>query len=210
MTKGVIEGKRANEYESKVMHTLRSKRFDAIIIENVKGKFLRVCDFACGPGNNITLLNKKVSEIVGVDLSGEMIKICGAKFATNKKVKLAQVSITDTKLKSDYFDYVIIRMGLHHVKDKDKVLEEAHRILKPKGKFLIIDRYYLSPWEQYSKGLWKLLTRGNPAVFQEYLVSKEKCDNILSNPGFKIIKNEILPYDKLHIGQDFMCFLEKQ
>ena len=112
-------------------------------------------------------------------------------------------------LKSNYFDYVIIRMGIHHVKNKEKVMTEAYRILKPKGKFLIIDKYYLSLWELYTKAFSKLIFQRNPAIFQEYMVSKKKYDEIFSASKFNIIKKEILPYDKKHTGQVFMCVLEK-
>ena len=211
MVKGVIEGKRAREYELKIKDTERSKIFDNFILKNVrKGKSIKVCDFACGPGNNIELLKNIVGEIVGVDLSPEMIRICKKKFAKNKSIKLKQASVTDTKLKSNYFDYVIIRMGLHHVKDKKKVMEEAYRILKPKGKFLIIDKYYLNLWELYRKAFYKLIFQRNPAIFQEYMVSKKKYDAIFSSSKFKIIKKETLPYDKKHTGQVFMYVLEKQ
>ncbi|RLE45726.1 hypothetical protein DRJ22_03765, partial [Candidatus Woesearchaeota archaeon] len=70
MAKGVIDGKQAREYELKIKDTKRSKIFDDFILKNVKkGKLIKVCDFACGPGNNIELLKNIVGEIVGVDLS---------------------------------------------------------------------------------------------------------------------------------------------
>lgn len=211
MARGTIEGKRAREYELKVRDTERSRIFDKFILTNIKsGKSVKVCDFACGPGNNLELLKNLAGEITGVDLSAEMIKICKEKFAKNNSIKLKLASVVDTKLKSNYFDYVLIRMGLHHVKDKDAVIAEAYRLLKPNGKFLVIDKYYIGLWELYSKAFSKLIFQGNPAIFQECLVSKKKYDLIFSRSRFKIIKKEVLPYDKKHTGQVFMCLLEKQ
>jgi len=155
-------------------------------------------------------LKNHVGEIVGVDISSEMVKICKEKFGNDKSIKIKKASVTDTKLKSNYFDYVIIRMGIHHVKDKEKVVKEAYRILKTGGKFLIIDKYYISLWELYTKAFSKLIFQKNPAIFQEYMVSKKKYDEIFSKSKFKIIKKEILPYDKKHTGQVFMYVLEKQ
>ena len=138
-----------------------------------------------------------------------MIRICKKKFAKNKSVKLKQASVTDTKLKSNHFDFVIIRMGLHHIKDKKKAVAEAYRILKPKGKFLIIDKYYLKIWELYKRAFYKLIFQMNPTIFQEYLISKKKYDAIFSSSKFKIVKKETLQFDKKYTGI-FMYVLEKQ
>ena len=81
MKRRSIEGKRSREYESKILYTERSKIFDKFILKNINnGKSVKVCDFACGSGNNIELLKNHVNEIVGVDLSAEMIKICKKNF----------------------------------------------------------------------------------------------------------------------------------
>jgi ubiquinone/menaquinone biosynthesis C-methylase UbiE len=211
MIKGIIEGKRASEYEEKIKGTKRTRIFDGFILKNVKfGKSIKVCDFCCGPGNNIELLKGKVGKIVGVDLSKEMIKICRNKFKNNKSIELKIASITNTKLKSNYFDYVTIRMGLHHVKEKNNVLEEAYRLLKPKGKLIIIDKYYLSLFELYGKAFYRLIFQRNPAIFQEYTISKRANEKLFKNRKFKITKKEIPLYDKKYVGQSFMYVLQKK
>ena len=144
-----------------------------------------------------------------MDVSKEMIKICKEKFKKYKKVKLVQVSVTGTGLKSNYFDYVTMRMGLHHIQDKNKVMKEAYRILKPRGKVIIIDKHYLSLFELYSKGLYKTIFQRNPSVFEEFIVSKKEYEDLFSSVNFKIIKKKILPYDPKHVGQVFMCILKK-
>jgi ubiquinone/menaquinone biosynthesis C-methylase UbiE len=209
--KGAIEGKRARDYEKKLKKTKHLKIFNSLILKNIKaGKSVKVCDFCCGPGNNIELLRNKVGEIYGIDASKDMIKICTKKFQNNRTVRLKLASITDTKLKSGYFDYIIIRLGLHHVKDKQKVMDEAYRMLKPKGKFIIIDKYYLSLFELYTKGFYKLIFQKNPAIFEEYMVSKEANEKLFSTVKFKIIKNIIFPYEREHVGKSFFYLLQKQ
>jgi ubiquinone/menaquinone biosynthesis C-methylase UbiE len=210
MEHGVIEGKKAREYESCIKDSEQSRIFDNFIISNIrKGKTISVCDFACGPGNNIELIKGKVGKTIGVDLSNEMIKICREKFSSEKKVRIILASITKTHLKPNQFDYITIRMGLHHVKNKKKVMTEAHRLLKPGGRLIIIDKYYLNLAELCYKALWKLIFQGNPTVFQEYLISKKRTETLLSDSRFKFIKKKTSPYYDKHVGIAFMCVLEK-
>ena len=208
MVKGTITGKRAREYESKIKGSKRSITYNKFILKNIKKRKPKVCDFACGPGNNIELLKNKAQEITGVDLSPDMIDICKKKF--DKSIKLKLASITDTKLKSNYFDYVLIRMGLHHVKDKESVLKEAHRILKNDGKLIIIDKFYPNLFIFFLMIVYKLIFIRNLSIFREYISSKQKNEKLLSSSKFKIIKETIIPYELKYAGQPFMCVMEKE
>jgi ubiquinone/menaquinone biosynthesis C-methylase UbiE len=208
MARGVIEGKEAFNYDNRMKASNRhADSIKKFILQNVKtGK---VCDLCCGTGINIDILQNRVSEITGVDLSTDMIDICRKKFRGNKKVKLYVASATDTKLDAGYFDCVIIRMGMHHIRDKKSLVEEASRILKPNGKFIVIDKYYLSIFELYLKSLVKFIKIGKFTALEEYIVSKEKNDEILSQK-FNIIKRSALEMSKEHIGQAFMYVLNKK
>ena len=210
MAKGVLEGKKAREYERLYGH-LRDKEFDNFILKNV-GKGKRVCDLCCGTGYILDLLKNKVKEVVGIDMATEMVKICNEKFKKNKKVKAKVGSATNTKLKPNSFDYVTIKMGLHHIKDKEGVMKEAHRILKKGGKIIIIDKSYVNLFEMYWKALRKFITKGVIISINEYLLSKEKNEEIIEEKykdKFKIVKKKNLPPDKEHSGQVFMYVLEK-
>ncbi len=208
--KGAIEGRQTVEYESKLKISKRTKIYDAFILKNIKGgRSVKVCDFCCGTGVNIELLNSKVGEIVGVDVSKDMVRICKLKFKNNRKVKLKITSVTNTGLKSNYFDYVLIRLGLHHVKDKKNVICEAYRLLKPKGKLLVIDKSYLSLLELYEKAIRKLIFKRSSSVFQEYNAPKKVYEQLFSSDKFRLINKKTLPYEKEYIGKTFMCVLQK-
>lgn len=239
MTRGIIEGKRARDYERTLKKNEKNKLFNKFILDNIlakqvkinqslskakienrnnKNKFsnlpeefksLKVCDLACGPGNNIVLLKDKVHEIYGIDLSKEMIEICREKFSNEKSVKLKQVSAIKTKLESNYFDYVMIRMGLHHIKEKDKLLKEAYRILKKGGKFLVIDKYYINKFEICKRAIVKMIFQKNFFIFNEHLISKKETKNLFSSSKFKLVKEKLIPYSKNHTGQVYMYVLLK-
>lgn len=187
-----IEGKKARKYDKKVNFRSKSKVFNKFILDNIKkNKPVKVCDLGCGPGNLIEILKNKVEEIYGVDVSKEMIKICREKFSKDKSVKIKRTSATKTGLKSNYFDYAVIRMSLHHIKDKRAVMDEAHRILKPKGRFIVIDKYYTGWLKFHLMVLFELIFKRKQ---WEYVVSKKESDEVLSR-GFKTIKKKIISKD---------------
>jgi ubiquinone/menaquinone biosynthesis C-methylase UbiE len=207
MTRGLIEGKKAREYDKKVSSSKKSSIFNNFILSNIKSKNVKVCDLCCGSGNTINLLKNKVNEIIGVDASSEMIKICKEKFGKNKKIKLILSSVTKTKLKSNYFDYVIVRMGLHHIKEKREVLNEIYRTLKPKGKLILIDKYYLNWFEYYIKESLDLIFKFDKGIIDHSMTSKSKIFSLLNK--FKILKEEYQPRRPGKTTQAFLFVLEK-
>jgi ubiquinone/menaquinone biosynthesis C-methylase UbiE len=209
MARGLIEGKQALDYDKRMK--LRSKHNDSIrsfILQNIRQRKAVVCDLCCGTGIDIEILKDRVVRIIGVDLSKDMIKICRKKFRGDKKVKLIVASSTDTELEAEQFDFVIIRMGLHHIKDKKSLVDEAYRLLKPNGRFIVIDKYYQSIFDLYVKSFVKFLRCGKFTVFEEYLLSMEQNERILTR-RFKIVKRKNLEMSKEYTGRAFMFVLEK-
>lgn len=210
MPSSVIDGKQAREYETSLHKDERQERFEAFLLESISpGKKMRICELCCGPGNNIALLASMVGEYWAVDLSKEMIAICREKFSKNKTLRLKVASATDTGFPTGYFDYIIIRMGIHHIREKDQVVDEVYRLLKPSGRFLVIDKFYLSKAEMYLKGIIKLISHGNTSAFGEYLLSKKGYEKIFSRK-FEIISRRYIDPSLKHIGQSFMYVLEKK
>lgn len=210
MARGLIEGKQARKYDAQIKHSKVTKIFDNFILNNIKpNKKLKVCDFCCGSGITIELLKGKVAEITGVDASKEMIKICREKFGRNPKIKLRLSSVTKTGLNSNYFDYVIIRMSLHHIQDKEKAINEAYRVLKPKGKAIVIDKFCFNWFKLYIQGLWKLIFRFDAFLFNHFIKSEEYNEQLLSK-RFKIVKKEAPAKIKRFSTQAFMFVLVKK
>lgn len=207
MVRGLIKGKDAREYAKKIKFSERSNEFDKFILENIKLKNPKICDLCCGPGNTIELLANKSKEIIGIDASDEMIKICNEKFDNKSNIKTILSSVK-IRSKKDYFDYVIIRMGLHHIKDKENVISEIYRILKPKGKLILIDKYYTNKFIYYLKGTIKLVFKFDKHLFNHFIISKESNLNLLNK--FNILKEEYLFEPQKKTTQTFMFLLEKK
>ena len=150
-----------------------SKKFDKFILDNINLKSPKICDLCCGSGNTIDLLSNKSKEIIGIDASEEMIKICNEKFDKKKNIKIILSSVTKIKSEKECFDYVIIRMGLHHIKDKEDVINEIYRILKPKGKIILIDKYYTNRFKYYLTEISKLIFKFDKHLLNHFIISKE-------------------------------------
>lgn len=204
MSRGVIEGKNARAYANR-KKSKRSKIFDDFILRNVKaGKKIKVCDLCCGHGNTLELLKGRVGEVTGVDASSEMIKICKERIPG---VKLVLSSVTNTKLTSNYFDYVIIRNGLHHIKEKEEVIAEIHRILKPKGKLILIDKFYTNLLLCHLTEIFDLLFKFNAHYVNHYIISREATLSLFKN--FKILKEVYTEGQNQRGIQAYMAVLEK-
>ncbi|MFA5093533.1 MAG: methyltransferase domain-containing protein [Candidatus Omnitrophota bacterium] len=88
----------------------------------------------------------------GVDPSGNMLKI-----AKTRGIDVRRASGERLPFERDVFDYVAIIIALCFVKDPIKVLIEAKRVLKPRGKVIIgiIDKdSFLGKFYQHKKSLF--------------------------------------------------------
>lgn len=109
----------------------------------------KVADFGCGHGHLSLLIAKEIGEsgkIYAFDILDEALegllrkaRISGFNNIDVQKTNLA--SLNSTALRDDVCDFVFAAnmMFQNSDDDKNKILSEAHRILKRGGKLIIID-----------------------------------------------------------------------
>ena len=102
----------------------------------------KLIDVACGTGDITKLfLNyvNKESSVTCVDPNKEMIK--KAKFKLNKYKNLNWIIAPAEKLPlpQNYFDFYTISFGLRNTYNLNQALSEAHRVLKPGGRYLCLE-----------------------------------------------------------------------
>lgn len=113
------------------MKTLISK------LKNVDGG--RVLDVATRDGAFILKLKEglnKYVEIIGIDNDEEIIKKNNEK-NTESKIKYLLMDAGHMDLEDNSFDIVCMSNTLHHLPDKNKILNEMKRVLKPGGRIII-------------------------------------------------------------------------
>jgi 2-polyprenyl-3-methyl-5-hydroxy-6-metoxy-1,4-benzoquinol methylase len=96
----------------------------------------RVLDCACGTGYGSKILAGKAREVTGMDISPTAVAYCKKNYAA-PNLAFKQGSAEKLKLKSDSIDTFVSFETLEHIPRPQKLVQEAWRILKPGGIFLV-------------------------------------------------------------------------
>lgn len=104
-----------------------------------------ILDVACGTGTQALLLAKQDYQVVGIDLSREMLARAKSKIGKERHVRFVQGDATKLPFKNKTFDASTISFGLHDMPEnvRTKVLREMKRVTKRGGRILIAD--YATP-----------------------------------------------------------------
>ena len=99
-----------------------------------------VLDIGCGYGWTLARLAGKVPDLVGVDLDEEALASAKAHYAG---IRFVLQTGADLPFEPDRFDAVIFSDVIEHVGDPNKqpVIDEAWRVLKPGGRFVFTAPY---------------------------------------------------------------------
>ena len=107
----------------------------------------RVLDVATGTGHTAFAFAQYVSEIIGIDLTPQMLaeaeKLAAGKGITNVRfveANIHELPFDDETFDDDQFDLVTCRRAAHHFAEIDEALSEMVRMLKPGGLLLVDDR----------------------------------------------------------------------
>lgn len=102
----------------------------------------KLIDVACGTGDigKLYLDNTdKENFITCVDPNEAMIAKGKEKLKKYNNINWVISSAENLPLKENSFDFYTISFGLRNTKDLDKSLSEAHRVLKPGGRFFCLE-----------------------------------------------------------------------
>ena len=103
-------------------------------------KNLKILDLATGTGDQaLALLNSKASihSITGIDLSAEMLAL--AKKKIPNKVEFLRADAEKLPFPSCHFDAATFSFGIRNVNDPLGAMKGIYRVLKPKGRCLILE-----------------------------------------------------------------------
>jgi ubiquinone/menaquinone biosynthesis C-methylase UbiE len=119
---------------------------DAAVLERMREaaqltKRSRVLDVACGPGIVVEVLAKSAGEVVGCDITPEMLakagQRCAAAGLTN--VRFAPGRAEALPFEDASFDVVVSRSALHHFPDVPAALSEMARVVRTGGRVVTVD-----------------------------------------------------------------------
>jgi len=102
----------------------------------------KLIDVGCGTGDIgklfLNSINKE-GEITCVDPNKSMIRQGKQKLSHYKNIKWIISPAEQLPLEDNSFDYYTISFGLRNTKNLNKALSEAHRVLKPGGRYLCLE-----------------------------------------------------------------------
>ena len=102
----------------------------------------KLIDVASGTGDIAKLFSKKnthYSEITCVEPNKEMFGEGKANLKKIKNIKWIESQAEKLPVKDNTYDYYSISYGIRNVTDINKTLKEAHRVLKPGGRFMCLE-----------------------------------------------------------------------
>lgn len=109
-------------------------------------KGIKVLDIGCNDGRHTLFLRSKGYKAFGLDLSRKAIERSEDKFFAfgeplegNGKKYFICADAYNIPTKTEKFDAVLLLETLHHIPEKEKILQNIKEILKPRGKIIISD-----------------------------------------------------------------------
>lgn len=145
---------------------------DALANRAQIGKGSRVIDFCaglCGPARY--LAHRYGADVIGIELTPSRVK--GAAELTHlvglqNSVRVIQGNVMQAPFRDGSMDVVISQEGFCHVPDKERVLREAFRILKPGGRIAFTDWIAHRPLSDSDKELMRNLAVQNLCTLRTY------------------------------------------
>jgi ubiquinone/menaquinone biosynthesis C-methylase UbiE/DNA-binding transcriptional ArsR family regulator len=100
----------------------------------------RVLDLGCGSGRLARLFASAGNAVTAVDNSEEQIRLAKSESAAGEEnPAFILASMEATGLPAESFEVALLSQSLHHAADPAGVIREAHRLLAPRGRLLILD-----------------------------------------------------------------------
>ena len=117
----------------------------------------KVLDVATGTGDVALTIKKKFKcEVIGLDLSANMLEIARQKSKKNNfhDIDFIEGDAESLPFDDNTFDKLVISYGFRNLGDFEKGLSEFHRVLKPNGKLGILE--FLQPKSSFASKSFKL------------------------------------------------------
>lgn len=103
----------------------------------------KILDIATGTGDlAIQSLKLNPEKVIGIDISGEMLKIGREKIKQKKLDKIITLQKGDAEnleFEDQYFDGITVAFGVRNFENLQQGLNEMYRVIKPDGQVVILE-----------------------------------------------------------------------
>jgi len=140
----------------------------------------RLLDFGCGEGGFLRALRQSGAplDLVGCDVSGNMLAVARERWSTGPLPSLHAVSSEGLPFADGEFDIVTMICVLHHIKPPMRlaVVRELFRVVRPGGSVVVFEHNPLNPGTRW------LMRRALIDIGLEP-VREHECNALLRNAG---------------------------
>jgi SAM-dependent methyltransferase len=133
-------GAAAGDYANAAVH-ISGPDLDALLEAGAFTGAERVLDLGCGAGHTTIAVAMRAAHATGIDVTEEMLaegrKQLARRGITN--VTFEQGDACAVRFPDGSFDVVTCRFAAHHFPDAAASVQEAARVLKPGGRYVLVD-----------------------------------------------------------------------
>ncbi len=151
-----------------------------------------VLDIATGTGSTALVVAPHVDRVVGIDIAEQMLAQARtlAADANLSNIEFQTGSAEQIPFSDHRFDLVTSRHAPHHFLNVAAFLAEVRRVLKPGGRFVMVDQISPNPEVQRWTNTWER-TR-DPSHFYQRTV--EEWMDLAENAGLSWVRHTQVPY----------------
>ncbi|MGE5404307.1 MAG: class I SAM-dependent methyltransferase [Candidatus Saccharibacteria bacterium] len=172
----------AHNHHKKTNNNQVHDRHLSVLTEISFYRYEAVLDVGCGTGSLLLRIpGRKGLALAGVDFSPKMLDI--AREQVGHKADLRHGDSGSLPWEDDCFDMVLCADSFHYYPRPQAVLSEMRRVLKPKGRLIIAEPWFVWPLRKLINLLLPLDHSGRIKIYSE-----EEFAAMLTEAGFESVK----------------------
>lgn len=155
-----------------------------------------ILDIGVGPGllaHDLAVMVGESGRLVGLDMSVSMLTMARARLASMAWAECVEGAATKLEFADASFDAVVATQVFEYIADLPLTLVQAHRVLKPGGRILVLDTDWRSiVWHSSDEDRMERVLR----CWDDHLADPHlpaKLGASLRQAGFKVMRVEIVP-----------------
>jgi ArsR family transcriptional regulator len=117
------------------------REFESVLLRSMIDPGWTVADLGCGTGAFTAELARSGARVIGVDQSSSMLRIARRRTRELDNVTLHQAGLDAVPIADRSCQVALLVLVLSYLAEVQPVLREAHRILAPRGRLLVVDAY---------------------------------------------------------------------